>query len=288
MVEARPAMAGDIDAVCDLLHRKMNPKIPARGWRPLMTYDWLADKPDLGAVTVDGGRIVGYLGVIYADRQRHGRRFRTGNLTSWYLEKPYRGTGAGLELLRVATRHADVVYTTFSSTARALILMRRYAGLRQLDGERCVWQRREANPASSIGIVHGAENVLPLLDDEEKRLLADHADFAVDPYAICSDRGICLVLLSIHQKAGEIASHEALYVGNREIFASAAQVFADSILPVGSAVLEVDKRFLGDLSAGAETGAIRVPRHFRPIPGVDAPDIDFLYSEIELLNLKLW
>jgi hypothetical protein len=287
MVEVRPAMTGDIDAVCDLLHQKMNPQIPVAGWRRLMTYTWLADKPDLGSVVEDGGRIVGYMGVIYADRQRHGHRFRTGNLTSWYLEKSYRATALGMELLRVATRHGDVVYTSFSSAAKAVPLLR-LGGLRPLDSERFIWRRGGGKPASGSAIVIGAKNVLPLLGREERQLLADHADFAVHPYAIRGAGGDCLVLASIHEKAGQIATHEALYVGEPEIFALSAQAFADAILPAGPAVLAVDKRFLGDCAPDGEMEAIRVPRYFRPVPGVGAQDIDILYSEIELLDLKLW
>ena len=279
-------MTGDIDAVCDLLHHKMNPQIPVAGWRRLMTYGWLAEKPDLGSVVEDGGRIVGFLGVIYADRQRHGHRFRTGNLTSWYLEKPYRATALGMELLRVATGHGDVVYTSFSSAAKAVPLLR-LGGLRPLDSERFIW-RRAGEPASGGAIVIGAKDVLPLLDREEKRMLADHAGFAVHPFAIRGPRGDCLVLLSIHEKADNIAYYEALYVGEPEIFALSAQAFADAILPAGPAVLAVDKRFIGNCRVDAETEAIRVPRYFRPVPGVGAQDIDILYSEIELLDLKLW
>jgi hypothetical protein len=287
MFEARPAMTGDIEGVCDLLHREMNAQIPVARWRRLMTYGWLADKPDLGCVVEEGGRIVGYMGVIYADRQRHGQRFRTGNLTSWYLEKPYRASGAGMELLRLATRHGDVVYTSFSSAAKAAPLLR-LGGLRPLDSERFIWRRRAGKPASGFAIAIGAENVLPLLGHEERQLLADHADFAVHPYAIRGEGGDCLVLLSIHEKAGQIVTHEALYVGAPEIFAPAAQDFADAILPAGPAVLAVDKRFLGDSAVDAETQAIRVPRYFRPAACVGASDIDILYSEIELLDLKLW
>ena len=287
MVEARPAVAGDIDAVCDLLHRKMNAEIPVAAWRRLMTYGWLADKPDLGGVVVDGGRMVGFMGVIYADRHRHGRRFRTGNLTSWYLEKAYRGGGAGMELLRVATRHADVVYTSFSSTAKALPLLR-LGGLRPLDSERWIWRRRTGQPAPGIAMVAGGDKVLPLLAVEERRLLADHGDFAVHPHVLRTARGDCLVLLSIHEKAGGIATYEALYVGEPDIFAAAAQAFAEILLPAGPAVLAVDKRLLGDRALDGETQAITVPRYFRPAPGVGAADIDMLYSEIEILNLKLW
>lgn len=287
MVAVRPAVPGDIEAVCDFLHRRMSAEIPASVWRRLMTYGWLPDKPDVGAVAEDNGRIVGYLGVVYADRQRRGRRFRTGNLTSWYLEKPYRDTGAGMELLRVATRYGDVVYTSFSSGVRALPLLR-LGGLRPLDGERFVWRRRPGPPPAAGKIVIGAENVSALLEREERELLTDHAELAVGTYAVRTEGGICLVILSIHEKADHVAAHEALYVGEPEIFAPNAQAFADAILPEGKAVLTVDKRFLADCPVDAETEAIRVPRYYRPVPGVDARDIDILYSEVVLLDLKLW
>ena len=57
----RPAEHRDIDAVCDLLHAKMNRKIAPQRWRHLMTYHWLSEKPDLGRVIDHAGQILGFL-----------------------------------------------------------------------------------------------------------------------------------------------------------------------------------------------------------------------------------
>ncbi|MDX1484693.1 MAG: GNAT family N-acetyltransferase [Alphaproteobacteria bacterium] len=287
MAGTRPAIAADIEGICSLLHRRMSAEISEDGWRRLMTYPWLADKPDLGAIVEDGGDIVGYLGVIYADRRRRGRDFRTGNLTSWYVEKSYRRSGIGLDLLRMATRHSDVVYTSFTPTERTLPLLR-LAGLRPLDGERCVWRRSGQRPRAGLRIIAEPEHIRSSLGREGRRLLADHAGLPVHPFLVRGATGDCLVLLSIHQDAGGGGRLEALYVEAPEVFASVAQDFADAVLPSDQIELAVDRRFLGAGPLDTQPQKIRVPRYYRPAPGVDPADVDILYSEIELLDLKLW
>lgn len=255
-------------------------------WRRLMTYGWLADKPDLGAVVEDGGRIVGFLGVIYADRQGQSGAFRTGNLTSWYLERPYRQGGLAMDLLRIATRRPDVAYTSFTSTAKAVPLLR-LGGLRPLDGERRIW-RRKGGPSSAVELVRNHEAVARELDRGERRLLDDHSGLAVHPCLARTREGDCLIVLSIHEKQGGLAHHEVLHLGAPEVFAANAQGVADALLPAGQARLSVDRRFLGDAPVGGEAEEIRVPRYYRPIPGLAPRDVDFLYSEVALLNLTLW
>ena len=161
-------------------------------------------------------------------------------------------------------------------------------GMRVLERERYIWRRRDGEAVVHIATAVGHEDVEPLLDGEDSCVLADHRDFAVYPYHIRSERGGCLVLLSIREKGADVAYYEALYVAAPEIFASTAQAFANAILPEGPAVLAVDKRFLGDFPVDAEAEAFPVPRYFRPAPDLMPSAIDFLYCEIELLNLKLW
>jgi hypothetical protein len=287
MAEARVAVAADTDGICALLHDRMSAEIPVRDWRRLMTYDWLPAKPDLGGVIEEEGRIVGYMGVIYAERRRNRRSFTTGNLTSWYVERPYREGGLALGLLRICTRRRDVVYTSFTSTSKALPLLR-LAGLRPLDAARYAWRRGAGRPAGDITVVSGAKAVAPLLGVIERRLVADHAALAVHPCLLRADAGDCLVMLSVHAKTEAPARFDALYIGAPDILAANAQAFADAILPSGEAELTVDRRFLGDGASGGELQEIRVPRCYRPIEGLEPADIDILYSEIELLDLKLW
>ena len=288
MPEVRPASPADVEAICRLLHGKMSRKISTDGWRAIMTYGWLAEKPDLGIVAEADGEIVGFLGVVYADRTLGDRRLRTANLSAWYLDKPYRGAGTGMEMLRAATRHDGVLYTTFSSVPRVLPMMEK-VGLEPLDRERLVWRRGPpAGRPSGIRVLRGMDAVASSVSPAERRLLDDHAGFELHPFLIEAEGESCLVILSIRRKAADVGYHEAFYIGSPALFAAHAQAFADAILPDRQSLLAVDRRFLDGIDLRGETEAIPVPRYFRPTAGVTGRDVDFLYSETALLNLKLY
>jgi GNAT superfamily N-acetyltransferase len=284
-VAVRPATAADVEAVCRLLHEKMNPRIAPERWRSLMTYRWLADKPDLGRVAVDGGRVAGYVGMVYADRELGGRRERIVNICAWYLDRDYRGRGLGFELMRSATSDPALSYTILTSSARTLPLLGAI-GYRVLDAARLLWRRRGPAPAGLEVEADGA--ALPrLLDPAARRLLDDHAGLPVRPLLVGAGGEACLVVLSEKLKGDDVAYSDVLHLGNPRLFARLAQAIADRLLPAGKAVLAVDRRLLGGApAAGGEVEAIRVPRFFKSARL--APEaIDNLYSELQLLDLKL-
>ena len=53
--QIRAAETRDVEAICTLLHTKMNSRIPVDRWRQLMTYQWLREKPDFGRVVESNG-----------------------------------------------------------------------------------------------------------------------------------------------------------------------------------------------------------------------------------------
>ena len=65
----RPARSSDSDDICRLLHGKMNAKISLERWRRILNYTWAEDKPDLGRVVEDNGRIVGFVSMVYSERR---------------------------------------------------------------------------------------------------------------------------------------------------------------------------------------------------------------------------
>ncbi|MFQ5972150.1 MAG: GNAT family N-acetyltransferase [Alphaproteobacteria bacterium] len=286
MVEVRAAREPDIEPICRLLHDRMNARLSVAEWRRLMSYGWLREKPDFGVVVEAAGEIAGYLGVVYAERDVDGLTARTGNLTSWYLAKPYRGQGIGMDMLSQATSDPAVTYTTFSSTPRVLPMMER-AGLAPLDTERFIW-RRDPQGESGLDIVEGLAAVRPRLGPREGRLLDDHAGFNVAPYLIRTPGGTCLVILSIRMKGADVAYHEALYVGDGGVFAAHAAAFANAILPPRPSLVAVDRRFLAGQAVDAEREPIPVPRYARTVAPLAPERVDFLYSEIPLLDLKLY
>ena len=285
-IEVRSAGADDRDAVCALLHGHMSSKIGLERWRRLFDYGWLADRPDYGVLLLAGGEIAGCLGVIHAQRLIGGRTVRTANLSSWYILKRWRGQGLGLAMLQHATRDAGVTYTTFSSNPPALRVMAA-AGLVPLDDARLLWRRRGA-AGSDIAVLSGFAAVLPEVGHGERRLLEDHRDLPVHPHLLRSTEGDCLVMLSIKRKGADIAYHEALHVGRPAVLARHIQAFADAVLAPGDSVLSVDSRFLEGLQlTPAEREPIAVPRYFRSLD-LARREVDSLYSEIPLLDLKLY
>jgi hypothetical protein len=283
-VELRAAGPDDRDAVVALLHERMNSKISPARWRRLFDYSWLADKPDCGAVVLERGSVAGYLAVIYADRRLGGRTVRTANLSSWYLVKLLRGQGIGLAMLRLATGDPGITYTTFSSNPPALRLMAE-AGLVPLDQTRFLW-RRSSEHGADIEVLSGFAALLPEVPDFERLILTDHRDLPVQPHLLRAAEGDCLIVLSVKHKGADVAFHEVLHLGRPAVFARHAEGFANAVLAPGAAVLAVDRRLLDGCEVVAESEQIPMPRYFRS-PVMARREVDFLYSEIPLLDLKL-
>jgi GNAT superfamily N-acetyltransferase len=284
-VAIRPAREADVDGICRLLHEQMNRKIAPERWRRLMAYRWLAEKPDLGRVAVDGERIAGYVGMVYSDRELGGRRERIVNICAWYLDRFYRGRGLGFELMRSATTDPSMSYTILTSSARTLPLLDA-VGYRVLDADRLLWRRSGGAPAG-IGLEEDLDAILPRIDPAVRRMLTDHAGLPVRPVLVRAGGEDCLLVVSVKLKGDDVAYFDVLHLGAPAAFARHVQAIADGILPAGRAVLAVDRRLLrGEPAPGGAVETIRVPRFFKSTH-LRPDEIDNLYSEVQLLDLKL-
>ncbi len=284
MTELRLAGPDDRDAVATFLHERMSSRISLERWRRLFDYPWLEDRPDCGVIVTENGALAGYLGVIHARREIGGRTVRSANLSSWYIARSLRGQGVGQAMLELATRDPCVTCTTFSSNPPALRLMAK-AGLGLLDERRFLWRR--TGEATGIEVLTGLPAVLPEVRDDERRILEDHRNLPVQPHLLRTPEGDCLVIFSLKQKGADIAYHEVLHLGCPARLARHAQAFANAILTPDASVLAIDQRFLDGFEITAESEPISVPRYFRS-PDLAAREVDFLYSEIPLLDLKLY
>jgi GNAT superfamily N-acetyltransferase len=291
----RPATPADINPVCRLLHDKMSRRLAPARWRRLMTYGWLEKKPDLGRVAVAEGRVVGFVGMDHADRDVAGRRERVVNICAWYLDKDHRGRGLGAELMRQATEDEAMSYTILTSSSRTLGLLDRI-GYRILDQDRRLWSRRESpqGPAAAGGgtgtpleITRHPARILSRAGEQERRILRDHADLPIAPVLIADGKESCLAVFSVKKKGEAVTYFDALHIANPPFFAARAQAIADSLLPQGGkAVLAADTRLLGPHAAGGTVERLPVARYYKSTrlkPG----DIDNMYSEVQLLDLKL-
>ena len=283
MVALRPAVANDIPAIIKFLHDHMDRRISHQRWRRILDYNWPGEKLTRGWLVEDAGDIVGYLGLVYAPRVIDGADHCLVNLTSWYLRRPYRDLKTALAMLRAATADDAATYTVFSSRPAVTRLMRR-GGFRCLDDTRFVWHRTDAGPGD-LEVWSEPAAIRSRLPLPARQVFDDHAAFNATPYLIQAPGGeTCFLLMSIRQKGADIAYHEALHVSDPSVFAAHAQQFADTVLPAEKALVAVDCRFLAGQTA--ETEPIPAPRFFKS-SRLQPRQVDFLYSEILLLKLKL-
>lgn len=254
------------------------------GWRTLLDGRWSGPAGRYAITARDDGRLVGVLGLVTAERPSLDGPVMTANMTSWYVLKPYRGQGLGHRMIGLAAADPTVTLTNFTSSRGAVPVVES-AGMQPLDRERLLWRSR---PAARAGLSVHPE---PIRADigigaKDRRVLEDHAGLNLMRLAVATPDGPCVLLLSVKRKSDAWLTYEALYLGNRDAFARHARAIADSILPPEGAVLSVDRRLL---PAEAEPDAVEtfdVPRFY--IPGRLPPEeIDYLYSEIVLLDMKL-
>jgi GNAT superfamily N-acetyltransferase len=281
----RPARAADIEPVCALLHDKMNPKIAPERWRRLMTYDWLADKPDLGRVVEADGRILGYVGMVYADRTVAGRRERIVNICAWYLDKSLRGEGLGTALMADATADDAMSYDIMTSSSRTLAILEA-VGYRVLDDARWVW-RRGAAEGDAARCTRDMDAIRAAVDDEARRMLDDHAGLPVTPLLAEADETRALIVFSVKHKAEDVTWFDVLHTSDQTFLGRHGGAIAAAILPEDEpAVLAADCRFVAGDASGAAREMLPVPRFYKS-RRLQPHQIDHLYTELQLLDLKL-
>jgi len=280
-VVVRPAVAGDIDAVCDLLHDNMSSRIGRERWRNLLDYPWRPADAPRGCVAVDGERIVGFLGLVHAERTIGDELHRTCNICAWYLLKDYRGEGIGRRIRDASIADSSLTYTILTAT-QATGQAFGAAGFGVLDGERLIMRR---GSGGDIDALDDPREIAPLLAERERKILLDHAPYNLRHYLFRSREGACYLILQVKRKGDDIDYHEVLYAGDGAFLAAHAQAIANRLLVSDRALFAFDSRFVPE-GFRFEREPMRLPRWYRSAK-VPRSAIDHLYSEIVLLDLKL-
>jgi len=285
----RAAMPGDVDAICTLLHTRMNARILVARWRQLMTYGWLDDKPDFGRVVEYKGQILGYCGMVYSDRmigeEVSGlRRERMVSMSSWYLDKSLRGHGLGRNMLLSAIENPELTYSTLTNSRKPLGIVESL-GFNVLEDHRYLWEK-SAKASSDIHLVREFATIRWQLPDYQRQILDDMRGLPLDPILLKVDERQCLLFFSIKSKGENVLWFDLQYASDSDLFAAVAPTLANILLPETASVLAADARFVKNPVGNAIREQLPVSRYY--VSERVAPrEIDHLYSELQLLDLKL-
>lgn len=285
----RPAQSRDIDGICQLLHEKMNSRYAIERWRRIMSYPWLEQKPDFGQLVEEGGRILGYCGMIYSDRvignEAQGyRKARFVSMTSWYLDKSLRGQGLGKQMLLATRQDPTLTYTMFTNSPKPLPMIKAL-GYQVLDEVRYHWHR--TGPAGKdIVLIRDVARIRERANPLQRQLLHDMQDMPIEPVWLVRGDRETLLFLSIRTKGENVLWFDLLHAGDPALFTECAPSLANHLLPVTPSVLASDSRLIAPPPADTVRQLLPVARHYWS-QDVQPRDIDFLYSELQLLDQKL-
>ena len=287
----RPAETRDVEAICMLLHTKMNSRIPVDRWRKLMTYPWLTEKTDFGRIVESNGKILGYCGMVYSDRLigdavQGMRKERMVSMSSWYLDKSLRGQGLGREMLISAIEDPELTYATLTNSKKPLGIVEAL-GFKVLETHRYVWRKiSAAAPVSGISIIEGPLAIRDRIAPYQCELIDDMNGLPLVPMLLEAEGSQALIFLSIKRKDANILWYDLMYSSDLDLFVNCAQALANRLLPNSPAVLAADGRFVKQPPNEAELEQLPVARYY--VSQRVAPhEIDHLYSELQLLDLKL-
>ena len=284
MLTVRWAQPGERGRIQRYLFDNMG-KIPFERWGNILDCRWIPEDDRYGAVVMDGDDLCGFLGIVFADRPLAGATHRTGNITSWYLEKDRRRGGLGHEMLALVTSLPGVTYVATSPNPRSGGLLAK-VGWNVLEERRFVWHRTDAAPQAELRRL-GSPREAGELDAGSRRVLADHAGLNFTAYVLRNEnRQVCLVITYVKHKGADVAHHEVLHVSDRLVFTALVRDFANAVLAPANAVLSLDSRFVTEAAEPDAIVRLDIPRYYQPC-GTEPHQIDFLYSEVVLLDLKI-
>ena len=282
----RLAEPRDIEPICHLLHEKMNSRIPVERWRQLMTYEWLEDKPDFGRIVESDGQVLGFCGMVYANRiiGADERAERMVSMSSWYLDKSMRGKGLGKEMLVSAISDPTLTYATLTNSRKPLAIVEAL-GFQALEDHRYVWKISGAAD-STLTLVDDIDLIRDEVKPFQQKIISDMANQPLKPLLVRYEGKQALLFFSIKRKANDILWFDVMYTSDRELLAQCAQLLANKVLPDNTSILAADGRFLLGPMKNAERESLPVCRYYVS-NRVEPHEIDHLYSELQLLDLKL-
>ena len=274
----REARAADLPAVDAYLTDRIGQG--HRHFRRYFEYGWLADKPNLGFLVEERGRIGGFLGAIYARRPVHGREELFCNLTSWHVDDHLRSLS--LEMMARCLARPGCTFTTFSPSEKVVAVLR-YFKFQLVDAEKVLFAPisglsgllRPPRPRLTWG-----RDLAARLTDAERRIFDDHRGYRCGHFLVERGAERCY-LVTVRRGHGARAFADVLHASNPELLADAiAWTHAPVARTHGTFVTGVDRRLLRRRPAtGLRYRGLR-PLMFRSELPLGAHELDTLYSEL--------
>lgn len=289
MTKLRWAEPAERPVVQNYLFEKMG-KIPHERWANILDCRWNRTDDYYGVIVEEKGEIAGFLGIVFADRMTNGQSVRTGNITSWYLEKHLRGGGLGQDMVEFVCQAEGVTYTATSANFRSGALLKKI-GWDLMEDQRVFWHQPDPALLNHKVIITSVSQLdhgdLPA---SAIKILNDHSGLNFQPHLLVDVTGKQMFFITYMKLKGEqgTAHHEILHASDLKMLSDNISQIAGKLLTHSNSVLSCDRRFVAADVKVDDQSALEICRYYKPWESLPASQVDFLYGEVLLLDLKIY
>ncbi|MGK3952191.1 hypothetical protein ACLKM7_07675 [Microbacterium sp. I2] len=262
------------------LQENLNRRVSADAWKALLQPPWGTVGPNRGFQLRSAGRVVGAYAAVYSSR---GHAVDVCNLAAFCVLEDFRSHS--LLLVRALLRQRGYLFTDLSPSGNVPAMNERL-GFRHLDTS----TRLVANlphPARGVEISDDPAMLEATLTGAALEVYLDHRGARASRHLLVRDGDRYAYLLYRRDRRKRLPVFAApLHVaGDTELLASAWRGVASHLLRNGFLATLAERRVLG-FTPGGIGRSLRNPRTkmFKPAETAAAGDIDYLYSELTLLE----
>jgi hypothetical protein len=270
------------------LLQELDPTLDESIWNRLFSYQWDQAEPYCGYGLFDGEELVGFLGLIFSQRIIHHKIERFCNLTSWVVQKPYRGHS--LSLMLAVMKLKNYTLTDFSSYKEVIQLSKRL-GFQVLD----LRVKLLLTLQSPINFVKGnvqffqePDPIRTRLQGSDLKLFTDHQMYPNCQHLLaCHGNQFCYLIFTIIKNS--LLSYCYIhFISDVNFFAEHNFIIRSRIAQLSqTSLILVDARLISQVQLHF---TYELPMHFTKLYKSDTlkpEQIDNLYSELILLNLNI-
>jgi hypothetical protein len=250
--------------------------------RVFFGHNWTRDGLR-GYGLLEGGKLVGMLGLIFSERSFGGQTISYCNLHSWYVHPDYRAKS--LMMLRAVLGLPGCVLTDFTAARRAVTIVQRL-GFQIVDQAAWVLPAldfRDTGHPAVQEVTDANQHILAELSPEQWQLFFDHQPFACKCALIRDEQTFGTIIYS-RVKMGARSYCQVYYVSSPPLLAKHhAEVRTHLLRQTGERFVAIDARLMGDTRIPHSRRAKATTKLVRTGSPLPAP-VDSLYSEVVLLK----
>jgi len=273
----------DFDRVYPLLLDFNNSRIAQDKWRQIFNTNWNSPENYCGLLLLQGGRVEGYLGLLFSARMIKGRTEKFCNMTSWIVREGCRSQS--LRLLFELLKLSDYTITNFTPSNNVTIILKKLGFMAIENNLRILFPfpgepLSDSRYHSTIDLEEMSQKLNPV----DRTILFDHLRFNCHHVLIIGTNDYCYLVLK-NTKYQQLQFARVHYASHPDVLLKAIDLVRTRICrQLKVAALIVDERHIGgETIRYSRTCPVQYESYFKS-KSLGKTDVDTLYSELILLH----